>query len=106
MKKGKIIEMSQETLIICDNPSCTYTVPNTTGNADSNDIKEYLNKPCPKCNSNLLTEKDYKAFKSLIKFVNIINFLFGWITYLIPLKEKTTVSIHHHEGKTTIEEVK
>lgn len=101
MKKGKIIETSQETLIMCDNPSCTYTVPSI-----DNNIKEYINKPCPNCNSNLLTENDYKNFITFTKVVNVINFLFGWITYIISLKETSSVSIHHHEGKTTIEKEK
>lgn len=55
--------------IKCDNPNCDY-------NDMKVEFKEYdkwLNKPCPKCGENLLTEKDYKSTKTLIGFVKVMN---------------------------------
>ena len=37
------------------------------------DYKEWLNKPCPKCGANLLTEKDLKNTKRLMKVAEFIN---------------------------------
>ncbi|MGE7650499.1 hypothetical protein ACQKM1_22390 [Peribacillus frigoritolerans] len=40
-----------------------------------NDYPEWVNKPCPKCNANLLTEADYKNVKLLIKLAEITNII-------------------------------
>jgi len=37
------------------------------------EYKEWLNKPCPKCGTNLLTQADLNSTKKLIKLTNIIN---------------------------------
>lgn len=37
----------------------------------------YLNKPCPHCGANLLTEKDYNKAKRILRFVAILNKIFG-----------------------------
>lgn len=49
--------------IRCDNPECDYD------NADVQveDYINWVNKPCPKCNSNLLTENDYNNVLFLLK---------------------------------------
>ncbi len=36
------------------------------------ELESWLNKPCPKCGKNLLTEMDFKKHK---KFLNIIKFM-------------------------------
>lgn len=55
--------------IKCDNPDCNFR--NDT--VDFRNYRDWLNKPCPKCGSNLLTQKDLNAVKFLIKIINIIN---------------------------------
>ena len=49
------IEITSKDTIQCDNPNCDYEVeiPFAT-------YPEWINKPCPKCGENLLTENDYK----------------------------------------------
>ena len=41
--------------IKCDNPNCDYR----DDSIKKEDYLSFVNKPCPKCGSNLLTQKDY-----------------------------------------------
>ena len=45
------------------------------------DYDLWLNVPCRKCGSNLLTEADLKTTKWLMRIAWWINFFFGWIGY-------------------------
>ncbi len=49
--------------IKCDNPKCNYTDPLVK----YEEYPEYVNKPCPECGSNLLTEQDYEMCKTMIE---------------------------------------
>ena len=49
--------------IICDNANCDYKDETVT----FEEIDKFLNKPCPKCGENLLTEQDLHNFKIVIK---------------------------------------
>lgn len=40
------------------------------------DYDKWLNKPCPKCGANLLTEADYNNVKMLIAITNSFNGIF------------------------------
>jgi hypothetical protein len=57
--------------IKCDNPDCDYRDPMV----EFHEYKDWLNKPCPKCGANLLTEKDLAALRRLIKLTAFINWL-------------------------------
>ena len=59
--------------IKCDNVECDYK----NDDVKLEDYHLWLNKPCPLCGSNLLTEKDYNLCKKLIKFNNIFNRIFN-----------------------------
>ena len=53
----------------CDNPNCDYsdmTVP-------FEDYESSVNKPCPKCGENLLTQEDYDQIVQLRNAVDILN---------------------------------
>lgn len=57
--------------IKCDNESCDY---------DNNDVKfsdyeQWLNKPCPECGENLLTEADLEVANEMIDMANMLNSL-------------------------------
>jgi hypothetical protein len=52
--------------IKCDNESCDYK----DSSATLEQYENYLNKPCPRCGSNLLTESD---LKTVMMLVNIFN---------------------------------
>lgn len=58
--------------IQCDNPKCDFR----DMNVKYEDHESWLNKPCPKCGENLLTEKDYKSCKRLIKAIRFFNKIF------------------------------
>lgn len=55
--------------IKCDNPDCDFI----DRDVDFLDYEKWLNKPCPKCGENLLTEQDYLNCKILFNATNIIN---------------------------------
>lgn len=57
--------------IICDNPGCDYR----DDSVEFKDYKAWLNKPCPKCGTNLLTKEDVRTIKRLIRYTKVINFL-------------------------------
>lgn len=58
--------------IKCDNPNCDFRDDSVL----VDDYKKWLNKPCPKCGANLLTKKDYKMTKRIIRLCKIINKVF------------------------------
>ena len=88
-KKRNIIEIDElENGIVCDNEVCDYVIPKSEMILP---LESYVNKPCPKCGENLLTEKDYKLSINFKKIVNIINFLFSWMTiFKSPEKDNYT----------------
>lgn len=55
--------------IKCDTPECDYK----DMSVQSKDYKNWVNKPCPKCGGNLLTESDYKLTKRIETATTIIN---------------------------------
>lgn len=55
--------------IKCDNPECDFV----DQEVKIEDYKDWLNKPCPKCGSNLLTQADYDNVQMLLNLVDIIN---------------------------------
>ena len=89
----------QQHTVVCDNPTCDYKVVNKTGKVDLEELKKYINKPCPKCSENLLTQKDYDTARRMIKIVLTINKYFGWLFRLFgKSKETKYVSVHVHNG--------
>jgi hypothetical protein len=40
------------------------------------EYKHYVNKPCPLCGDNLLTEKHYKLTKNITRFTTVFNILY------------------------------
>lgn len=55
--------------IKCDNKNCYFADP-TVG---VEDYPNWLNKPCPCCGENLLTEADYKNVLQMMEFTKLIN---------------------------------
>lgn len=103
--KRKLIELNQEYSIVCDNKECDYKIKNETGNPNE-DIRQYLNMPCPLCGENLLTEQDYIQSLQYLNIINWINKWFSWLTIFVSKKAKPEiVSVHIHNG-VKIEQVK
>jgi hypothetical protein len=48
------------------------------------DYNAWLNKPCPVCGHNLLTEIDLKTAKKMLVVTRFINRYFGWMAYFLP----------------------
>ncbi len=55
--------------IKCDNPNCDFV--DMTVRFEN--YEQWLNKPCPKCGANLLTEKDYNTCKMMMKIAGFFN---------------------------------
>lgn len=56
--------------IKCDNEVCNFIEY-----MDHVDPEIWLNKPCPKCGENLLTEEDHAAFQEYEKLQEMLNSL-------------------------------
>ena len=55
--------------IKCDNPNCDFE----DMSVKVEDYDKWLNKPCPKCGENLLTDNDYRNIKFLLGMAELAN---------------------------------
>lgn len=64
-------------------------------NVNVKEYKELVNKPCPKCGSNLLTEADFKTTNNVIFYTTIFNILLSPIQLFLSIftKEEDKVEI-------------
>lgn len=53
----------------CDNPSCDYTVEDI----NREQVPGWINRPCPKCGENLLTQEDHDRWDSAARASDLIN---------------------------------
>ena len=108
MAKVEVIK-SNISGIKCDNPECSYR----DNEVKYEDYINWVNKPCPECGSNLLTESDYHVVLKMVKAVNFINRLVTMVTpsflrkRVKPLEEmdkltRVTVDLNG-TGKATVE---
>jgi hypothetical protein len=80
----KIIE-TQIGGIKCDAPGCGWRCPSRwhDDTVEWNDVHAavatWLNKPCPDCGANLLTEADARVAISWYKYTELINKYLGWL---------------------------
>lgn len=58
--------------IKCDNKDCNYK----DMSVKMEDYDKWLNKPCPECGQNLLTQEDYDISNEFVKLTNMINKIF------------------------------
>ncbi len=94
----KLIEIEQDILIQCDNPECDFSVPNETKDPFA-DTVDFINKPCPKCGENLLTEQDQKDALRFLRLVAFVNKWFSWLTiFSFKNKKQNVTSVHIHNG--------
>ena len=71
IEKVPAIEIKEMGGLKCDNPSCDWR----NDDIKVEDYENYIDYPCPKCGSNVLTMKDYKSFKAILKLVKVFNFI-------------------------------
>lgn len=57
--------------IKCDTPECDFN--DTT--VEYKDYPQWLNKPCPKCGANLLTQADYDNVQKLFETIELLNMM-------------------------------
>jgi len=55
------------------------------------DYKKWVNRPCPICGANLLTKMDYRAARSLMWTVRLVNLI---PSFLFKNKERVRVRAH------------
>lgn len=55
--------------IKCDNPKCGWK----DMSVEYKDYPSYVNKPCPCCGSNLLTEHDFSVINIMMKLSNLFG---------------------------------
>lgn len=53
----------------CDNPNCDFV----DMSIEISDYDNWLNKPCPKCGENLLTQEDYDAVKMMLVIAKLVQ---------------------------------
>lgn len=88
----------QSTGIKCDNPNCDYK----DESVKFEDFEEWLNKPCPECGWNLLTNEDFENIKDLFTIINHVNSL--EISESDKNDEMVTMQISTHK-KLSIESI-
>ncbi len=59
--------------IKCDNPSCDYR----DDTVKFEEYKDWIDKPCPECGTNLLTKKEVKMCELLMGAAKLADKLFG-----------------------------
>lgn len=67
--------------IKCDH--CTWR----DDNVHLTDYHLWLNKACPVCGHNLLTQADFDLVTRVLRNTRIINKLFGWLLYIPGFKD-------------------
>lgn len=55
----------------CDKTSCDYV----DVSIKLEQYESYINEPCPKCGSPLLTQEDYNQVQHILSVVNLVNSL-------------------------------
>lgn len=55
--------------IKCDTPECDYA----NMEVQYVDYPNWLNRECPNCGNNLLTEKDFNALNRMLRIISFVN---------------------------------
>ena len=88
--------------IKCDNPACDYEDMNIQWGSTPEDIlatnDAYLNKPCPKCGTSLLTPEDHASVKLMILLMPEMNALEEELKEIYgedhPINEEVNCKVH------------
>lgn len=62
------MDIQEDGYIKCDSPSCDWTE-----NIKLSEMVNWLNKPCPKCGENVLTEKDFDDFLRVLATIQLVD---------------------------------
>ena len=91
----KLIEVTEKSVVICDNPECDFEFPYNP--KSKTELIWFINVACPKCGENLLTAEDYLLHKKLMDVVNFVNKWFGWLTIFYSDKKRETAMVTTHK---------
>lgn len=74
--------------IKCDNPDCDFR----DETAKFENYEAWLNKPCPQCGANLLTEADLKTVQTIVSITTLINWVLRPFVKLIKNPKRTAIT--------------
>lgn len=66
--------------------------------------KADIGTPCPVCESDMLTERDFKAFRRIRWVFKVLEF-FGLARKEPRDENDITIRVHHHNGRTTVDRI-
>jgi hypothetical protein len=95
MKYPKLIERQLIGSIKCD--YCDYR----DDNVPTKDYHLWLNRACPKCSANLLTQRDFDLGNKIEQITWWINLLFGWIGWFIK-SDRTFIKTEMNENGSIV----
>ena len=89
--------------IQCDNINCNYE----NEDVQVGEYEQWLNKPCPKCGSNLLTEADFRTVRIMMVICNnpIIKVINAIANKLRPGSVKSFKGEMNGTGKIDLKEI-
>ena len=83
----------------CDAKGCDYK----TTDVCNDTLAAFLNKPCPDCGENLLTEEDFQNFKSQLQLQDLMNSVIDNVAPMtsdeIETGERHTIATIEGDGK-------
>ena len=95
------MDIVQADFVVCDNPSCDYKVENPGGDPRA-DLSDWVDKPCPKCGENLLTQEDYELHNKMMVLLDAIVDLIPESKEPIPEDKMVTGIIKARDGKISL----
>jgi len=93
----KLIEVVHSSLIDCDNPKCSFSIP--YDEQLDRELHIFINRTCPECHENLLTRADYLQYKKFMNAIDWANKWFSWLTiFSFKKRKRGSVSVNVREG--------
>jgi DNA-directed RNA polymerase subunit RPC12/RpoP len=92
--KKKLIHVSQDVALKCDNKHCDFVVKELRPKLS---MKDYIGYKCPQCNYDMLTKADHKRYEKVMQVVNFINKWFGWMGSKADDEELIVVKVDTHK---------
>lgn len=85
--------------IKCDNPNCNYA----DQSVEFKDYPNWVNKPCPICGENLLTEQDFKTCNFIYNLAQKLNRILPKVSDEDETKKAKAIMHFDGSGKVDID---
>lgn len=95
-----IEEVPSKDIIVCDNESCDFSIPNENKYLLEEVIipmRELINAECPKCGENILTYDDYTRVVYLLRVIKFLNKWFSWLSVFTPNSKYRRYDVNTHK---------